>query len=74
MAIAIDAEDYVYVGSGTGTISVFEVKGQEVNFVKAFGSHGNELGQFNTIRCMHVDQHGRLYVGEMGSNRIQVFQ
>ena len=74
MAIAIDAQDYVYVGGGTGTISVFAIKDQKPVFVKAFGSHGCEMGQFSAIRCMHVDREGRLYVGEMSTNRIQVFQ
>lgn len=74
MAIAVDAKDYVYIGGGTGTISIFETRDQEAVFVKAFGSHGAEVGQFNAIRCMHVDVRGRLHVGEMGTNRIQVFQ
>jgi DNA-binding beta-propeller fold protein YncE len=74
MAVAIDAQDYVYVGGGTGTISVFEIRDQKAVFVKAFGSHGAELGQFAAIRCMHIDRQGRLYVGEMTNNRVQVFQ
>ena len=74
MAVATDAQDYVYVGGGAGSILVFETKDQEAVFVKAFGSHGAELGQFNAIRCLHVDKQGKLYVGELATNRIQVFQ
>lgn len=74
MALAIDAQDYVYVASGTGTISIFEIRDKEAVFVKAFGSHGMEFGQFSAIRCMHIDREGKLYVGEMTGNRIQVFQ
>lgn len=74
MAVAVDAQDYVYVGGGVGTISIFEIRGQEAVFVRAFGSHGAEVGQFNAIRCLHIDKQGRLYVGELTTNRIQVFQ
>lgn len=74
MAIAVDSEDYVYVASGSGTISIFQTRDNEAVFVKSFGSYGTELGKFSAIRCMHVDKEGWLYVGEMTTNRIQVFQ
>ena len=71
MAITTDGEDNVYVGSATGTISIFDKEG---NFLRQFGSYGSELGQFNQIKGMHVDQKGHLYVCEWTSNRIQIFQ
>ena len=74
MAIAIDPQDYVYVASGTGTISIFKTQDKEAIFLKAFGSYGTEVGKFSSIRCMHIDRGGKLYVGEMTTNRIQVFQ
>jgi len=73
IAVAVDPQDYVYVASGSGTISIFEISGTEAKFVKAFGSHGAEQGQFNCIKSLHVDSAGLVYVGEMGNNRIQVF-
>lgn len=74
MAIAVDAQDYVYVASGAGSISIFKTENDQAEFVKAFGSHGAELGCFTAIRCMHIDREGKLYVGEMTTKRIQVFQ
>jgi len=71
MAITTDGEDNVYVGSATGTISIFDKEG---NFLRQFGSHGSELGQFNQIKGMHIDREGHLYVCEWTSNRIQIFQ
>ena len=71
MALAIDRDDNVYIGSVTGTIGIFDKQGE---FIRQFGSHGSELGQFNTIRGMHIDSKGYLYVSEWSVNRIQVFQ
>ena len=70
MAIAIDWKDNVYVGSSTGTIGIFDKKG---NFLRAFGSYDSGTGQFNIIRGMHINRKGHLYVSEWNSNRIQVF-
>lgn len=70
-AVAIDLNDYVYVGSGTGTVSIFSTEGK---FVRIFGEHGIEVGKFSMIRAMHIDKNGVLYVGEWTSNRIQMFQ
>ena len=69
-AIAIDRHDNVYVGSVTGTISIFDKEG---TFLRQFGSYGSELGQFSQIKGMHIDRKGRLYVCEWVVNRIQIF-
>ena len=69
-AIAIDAQDRVYVATGT-SISIFNPKGV---FIRAFGEYGSEIGKFNQIRALHIDHNGVLYVGEWTSNRIQMFR
>lgn len=69
-AIAIDKEDNVFVGSASGSIGIFNREG---NFLRQFGSYGSELGQFSSIRGMHIDHKGHLYVSEWISNRIQIF-
>ncbi len=38
-----------------------------------FGEEGTGPGQFNDARSIGVDGEGRIYVGEYGGNRIQVF-
>lgn len=70
-AIAIDKEDYVYVGTGSCSVSIFDPKG---GFVRAFGEYGAEVGKFSQIRALHIDRDGVLYVGEWTSNRIQMFK
>ena len=69
-AIAIDAQDHVYVATGT-SISIFNPQGV---FIRAFGEYGSEIGKFNQIRALHIDHNGVLYVGEWTSNRIQMFR
>ena len=70
-SVAIDPEDYVYVGTATGTVSIFSGEGK---FIRAFGEHGIEIGKFNMIRALHLDRDGVLYVGEWTTNRIQMFK
>ena len=70
-AVAIDTEDYVYVGCATCTVSIFTAEGK---FVRTFGQQGVDVGKFSMIRALHLDQHGVLYVGEWTANRIQMFR
>ncbi len=70
-SIAIDSNDYVYLGSGMCTVSIFKKNG---DFVRAFGGNGAELGKFNYPRGLHVDKQGTVYVGEWTTNRMQVFK
>ena len=70
-AIAIDHEDFVYVGGDDGIVSIFNRRG---DFVKTFGGPGDKPGQFRDICGMHIDKYGQLYVCEWITNRIQVFR
>ena len=42
-------------------------------FLMQWGGHGNGPGQFDMPHCLAMDSKGRLYVGDRGNNRIQVF-
>jgi hypothetical protein len=42
-------------------------------FLKQWGSHGVEAGQFDAPHCLAMDTAGHLYVGDRWNNRIQVF-
>ena len=68
--IAIDHEDFVYVGGRDGVISIFDRKG---NFVRSFGGTGDQPGRFHDIKGMHVDHRGQLYVCDRQNNCVQVF-
>ena len=70
MAIAIDNEDNVFVAS-VMMISIFDKSG---SFIRSFGGHGSDPGQFNFIRGLHIGKNGYLYVSDYSNNRVQIFE
>jgi sugar lactone lactonase YvrE len=42
-------------------------------FIKQWGEHGKGPGQFEMPHCLALDSQGRLYVGDRGNDRIQIF-
>ena len=70
MAVAIDADDNVFIGSSI-MISIFDKSG---SFIRGFGGHGSDPGQFDYIRGLHIDQCGYLYVSEQSNDRVQIFE
>ena len=57
-------------GKGNARVIKFDANG---NFLMQWGKHGNAAGQFEMPHCLAMDSKGRLYVGDRGNNRIQVF-
>jgi streptogramin lyase len=42
-------------------------------FIKAWGKKGSGRGEFDTPHTLAMDSQGRLFVGDRGNNRIQIF-
>jgi sugar lactone lactonase YvrE len=42
-------------------------------FIKAWGKHGSEPGEFDVPHSLALDSMGRLYVGDRSNNRVQIF-
>ena len=42
-------------------------------FLQQWGGHGKGPGQFEMPHTLALDSHGRLYVGDRGNDRIQIF-
>jgi sugar lactone lactonase YvrE len=42
-------------------------------FIKAWGKRGTAPGDFETPHALAMDSRGRLFVGDRGNNRIQIF-
>ena len=65
----------VFVGDGHGgdsnaRVVKFSADGQ---FITAWGGKGTEPGKFETPHTLAMDSRGRLFVGDRGNNRIQIF-
>ena len=74
--VAWDAQGNIYVAdglaSGVGNARVAKFD-KDAHFIKSWGSHGAEPGQFNAVRGIAVDAKGLIYVADGGNKRIQVF-
>ncbi len=42
-------------------------------FIKAWGKTGWAPGEFRTLHAIAIDSRGRVFVGDRGNNRIQIF-
>jgi len=70
--IAWDSNGNMYVSDGyqNSRIAKFDKNG---DWVKSWGSRGNEPGQFNTPHNIGIDRQNNIYVADRGNARIQVF-
>jgi sugar lactone lactonase YvrE len=57
-------------GRGNARVMKFTKDGM---FIKQWGGHGSEPGQFEMPHTLAFDSKGRLFVGDRGNNRIQIF-
>jgi hypothetical protein len=70
--IAWDSDDNVYISDGyiNSRVAKYDKDG---NWVGSWGEPGSGPGQFNTLHTMVADHQNRIYVGDRGNRRIQVF-
>jgi sugar lactone lactonase YvrE len=57
-------------GRGNARVLKFDKNGK---FIKQWGGHGSEPGQFEVPHTLAFDSKGRLFVGDRANNRIQIF-
>ena len=70
--VAWDAQGNIFISDGYGNSRVAKYDKNGV-YVKAWGSRGAGIGQFNTVHTIAVDAQGNVYAGDRGNSRIQVF-
>ncbi|HTS49778.1 MAG TPA: peptidyl-alpha-hydroxyglycine alpha-amidating lyase family protein [Bryobacteraceae bacterium] len=74
-AVIVAPNGDIFVGDGHGGKSNARIVKFDKNgkFIKTWGTHGSEPGQFNVPHTLAFDSKGRLFVGDRANNRIQIF-
>jgi sugar lactone lactonase YvrE len=74
VAIAPNGDVFVSDGHNAGRGNARVVKfTKDGKFIKQWGGHGTEHGQFEMPHALAFDSKGRLFVADRGNNRIQIF-
>ncbi len=74
-AVLVAPNGDIFVGDGHGGSSNARVVkfSKDGKFIKAWGRNGSGPGDFDTPHALAMDSRGRLFVGDRGNNRIQIF-
>jgi streptogramin lyase len=74
-AVTTGPNGEIYVADGHGGESNARIVkfSKDGKFIKAWGKKGSAPGEFETLHAIAVDSKGRIFVGDRGNNRVQVF-
>ena len=73
VAVAPSGEIFVADGHGeTGNNRVVKFA-KDGTFIKSWGKTGYAPGEFRSMHAIAIDSRGRIFVGDRGNNRIQLF-
>ena len=64
------SDGHDYGDAHNARVIKFDTNGK---FIQQWGGHGKGPGQFEMPHTLALDSHGRLYVGDRGNDRIQIF-
>ena len=73
VAIAPNGDIFVADGHGGNTNARIVKFSKDGTFIKTWGKKGTAPGEFDTPHALAFDSRGRLFVGDRGNNRIQIF-
>ena len=71
--VAPDGHVFVADGHGAGGNNRIVKLAPDGSFVKEWGATGSEAGQFRDPHALAMDSQGRLFVGDRGNSRLQIF-
>ncbi|MEN8173255.1 MAG: hypothetical protein ABFS03_10295, partial [Chloroflexota bacterium] len=70
----INSKDHLHIADAVGQhITVFDISGDEPEFLFSFGDQGYEDGLFNYPNDIAIDNNGFLYIADRENNRVQVW-
>jgi sugar lactone lactonase YvrE len=75
-AVLVAANGNIFVSDGhepgLGNARIVKLS-PDGKFIKQWGTHGSGPGQLEAPHTLAIDSNGRLFVGDRGNNRIQIF-
>lgn len=70
--VAVAANGDVFIADGYGNSRVVKLDGRG-KFLRAWGTKGDAVGEFDLPHAIRIDSKGLVYVGDRENDRIQVF-
>jgi len=71
--IAPNGDIFIGDGHGGDTNARIVKFSKDGKFIKTWGTKGSARGQFDTPHALAMDSKGRLFVGDRGNGRVQIF-
>jgi len=73
VVVAPNGDIYVADGHGTGTNDRIVQFSKDGRFIRAWGKHGKNGGEFDQPHGIALDSGGHVYVADRANNRVQMF-
>ncbi len=73
VVVARNGDIFVSAGHGFKTNARIVKYSKDGKFLKAWGKVGSAPGEFSSAHAIAIDSQGRLFVGDRGNSRIQIF-